>query len=194
MPSPSPPEPVIPAKPESPYLSFQPPSSPESRSPSPRGPVFWARAIQIALLCVVSIAMIGATRSQYDRIGHAITCSCPCGEILIECNHVHCSYQPAMLQELRAQIATGAGDKSILDWFVAKYGPIILASPIRSGFDRVAWIVPLAVFLLATLGTFAIVWFWKRRTQQLAAPIPTAAALTPQDPALRERIRRETEY
>jgi cytochrome c-type biogenesis protein CcmH/NrfF len=162
-----------------------------------RGTIFWARAVQIAVLCVVAITMIGATRSQYDRIGHEINCSCGCGEILLECNHVHCSYYPAMLAELRAQVATGASDKSILDWFIAKYGPIVLAAPIRAGFDRVAWIVPLAVFLLATTGTFAIVWFWKRRALQLAAPdaaVPDFESLTPQQAALRNRIRKETEY
>jgi len=163
-----------------------------------RGPIFWARAMQIAVLCVVTIAMIGATRSQYDRVGHEITCSCGCGEILLECNHVHCSYFPQMLGELRAQVATGASDKTILDWFIAKYGPIILAAPIRSGFDRVAWIVPFAVFLLATTGTFAIVWLWKRRAMQFGAPvtsaIPEPQHLTTQQVALRERIRRETEY
>jgi cytochrome c-type biogenesis protein CcmH/NrfF len=160
-----------------------------------KGPIFWARTIQLALLCFVTFAMIGATRSQYDRVGHQLTCSCGCGEILAECNHVHCSYQPAMLSELRAQIATGATDKTILDWFVAKYGPIILAAPIRSGFDRVAWIVPLAVFLLATTGTFAIVWLWKRRALRLAGPpIPTAINLNPEHSALRDRIRQETEY
>ena len=34
----------------------------------------------------------------------------------------------------------------------------MLAAPIRGGFDNAAWIVPIAVFLLATAGTFAVVW------------------------------------
>jgi cytochrome c-type biogenesis protein CcmH/NrfF len=160
-----------------------------------RSPVFWARAIQIALLCAITVAMLGATQSQYTRVGHKLTCSCGCGEILLECNHVNCSYYPKMLGELRAQVATGASDQTILDWFVQKYGPIILAAPIRRGFDRVAWIVPLAIFLLATAGTFAVVWLWKRRALRLAGPAaPPIPDLNPQHSALRDRIRRETEY
>ena len=81
---------------------------------------------------------------------------------------------------------------------------IILAAPIRGGFDNAAWIVPIAVFILATAGTFVVVWLWKRRTLRLAGagsgfggssmggfPGPSES---PEEAALRERIRRETEY
>ena len=157
-----------------------------------RDPLLWARAIQIALLCVVTISMIGATQSQYDRVGNQLMCACGCGQILLECNHVGCPDSPVMIRELHAQVAHSGSDKSIFDWFVTKYGPIILAAPIRAGFDRVAWIVPIAVFLLATIGTFAVVWLWKRRALTLAPAVPPLP--TPTSPALRDRIRQETEY
>jgi cytochrome c-type biogenesis protein CcmH len=100
-----------------------------------------------------------------------------------------------MIRELHAQIATGASDTTILQWFAAKYGPTILAAPIRGGFDNAAWIVPMVVFLLATAGTFVVGWFWKRRA---GGPPSDGGTLVPAevagDPALRERIRRETEY
>jgi cytochrome c-type biogenesis protein CcmH len=67
----------------------------------------------------------------------------------------------------------------------------------RGGFDNAAWIVPIAVFLLATVGTFGVVWMWKRRALRLAGPVsdfPAAQDSNPQDAALRDRIRRETEY
>jgi cytochrome c-type biogenesis protein CcmH/NrfF len=168
-----------------------------SRTPSSsKTPIVWARTIQIALLVLVTITMIGATRSQYDRVGNQLMCACGCGQILLECNHVGCPDSPVMIRELHAQIATGASDSTIFNWFVQKYGPIILAAPIRSGFDRVAWIVPLAVFLLATIGTFAVVWLWKRRAGQFAVPasIPSFEHPSPQQSALRDRIRQETEY
>jgi cytochrome c-type biogenesis protein CcmH len=162
-------------------------------------PIFWARIVQTVLLCVVTMVMLGAGRSQYDRIGHQLMCSCSCGQILLECNHVSCPDSPVMIRELHAQIATGASDTTILKWFAAKYGPTILAAPIRGGFDNAAWIVPITVFLLATVGTFAVVWLWKRRALQMAggpgiAAIPAAEPADPQKAALRDRIRRETEY
>ena len=123
-------------------------------------------------------------------------CACGCGQILLECNHVGCPDSPVMIRELHGQVAGGGSDKTIFAWFAAKYGAIILAAPLRGGFDDVAWIVPLAVFVLATLGTFAVVWFWKRRALRFApaAAAPQLGRLTPQQTALRDRIRQETEY
>jgi cytochrome c-type biogenesis protein CcmH/NrfF len=174
------------------------------RTQSWTGPVFWARTLQIGLLCLITIGMLGASGSRFDRLGHEMMCSCGCGQVLLECNHVSCPSSPVMISELRTQLASGAGDTAVLNWFEAKYGATILAAPIRGGFDNVAWIVPIAVFLLATLGTFAVVWMWKRRALRMAGAgfpsgsvlgeFPPASEPNPGDAALRERIRRETEY
>jgi cytochrome c-type biogenesis protein CcmH len=154
--------------------------------------------VQTALLCVITFAMLGAGRSQYDRIGHEMVCQCGCGQILVECNHVGCPVSPVMIAELQARIAQGGPDNLIFNWFIAKYGAVVLAAPMRGGFDNAAWIVPIAVFLLATAGTFVVVWMWKRRALQLAGgvigDVPVTGPSNPQDAALRERIRRETEY
>jgi cytochrome c-type biogenesis protein CcmH len=159
-------------------------------------PVFWAKTLQIALLCIITTVMLGAGQSRYDRLGHELMCSCGCGQILLECNHVGCVDSARMINELRAQLATGASDTTVLQWFAAKYGPTILAAPIRGGFDNVAWIMPMAVLFLATVGTAALVWVWKRRSgaPSYQAAVQASAATTPEDPELRERIRRETEY
>ena len=98
-----------------------------------------------------------------------------------------------MIGELREQVASGATDTAILNWFAAKYGPTVLAAPIRGGFDNAAWIAPVAVFLLATVGTAGLVVMWRKRTVPRAtAGAPPAMAAG--DAGLRERIRRETEY
>lgn len=159
--------------------------------------MYWARTAQLALLGLVTIAMLGAGQSRFDRLGHELMCACGCGQMLLECNHVGCPDSARMIGELHAQIDSGESDTAVLNWFVAKYGATVLAAPIRGGFDDVAWIVPVAVFLLATTGTFAVVWAWKRRTLRMAdatGGLTTSAESTAQDAALRERIRRETEY
>ena len=165
-----------------------------------RGPIFWAKSLQLILLCVITVTMLGAGKSRFDRIGHGLMCSCGCGQVLLECNHVGCPSSAGMIEELKTQMASGAGDTAIDNWFVAKYGAIVLAAPTRGGFDNAAWIVPISVFLLATVGTFGVVWLWKRRTLALAGPnpgygqFPSADPSNPQEAALRDRIRRETEY
>jgi cytochrome c-type biogenesis protein CcmH/NrfF len=171
----------------------------------PEGAIFWARAVQTVLLGVITVAMLGAGQSRFERIGHELMCSCSCGQVLLECNHVGCPDSARMISELRAQLAASNSDTVVLNWFVAKYGPTVLAAPIRGGFDNVAWIVPIGVFLLATAGTFGVVWLWKRRALALAGEDPKGAGVefaagvlnapsSPQDAALRERIRNETEY
>ena len=164
------------------------------------------RILQGLLLVLALVTMTGASDStkRFDKLGHNMICACGCGQILLECNHVSCPDSPVMIGELRTQLATGIGDTAVLNFFQAKYGPTILAAPIRGGFDNVAWIVPILAFLLATLGTFLVVWMWKRRTLRRAGAasvlgdvlggFPAAGNSNPQDTALRERIRRETEY
>lgn len=158
-----------------------------------RGVVFWAKSVQCILLCGIVVAMLGAVRSQYERVGGELMCACGCGQMLLECNHLGCPASPGMIRELHAQVLSGASDKAILHWFAAKYGPTVLAAPIRGGFDTTAWIVPFAIFALAIVGTVAMVQLWKRRYAAVPDSLP-AAGISPQESALRERIRRETEY
>jgi cytochrome c-type biogenesis protein CcmH/NrfF len=167
---------------------------------------FWSirRGVQAALLGVVVVVMLGAGTSRFDRLGHEMICTCGCTQILLECNHVGCPVSPVMIGELQEQLAGGGGDTAVENWFAAKYGAIVLAAPIRGGFDNVAWIVPISVFLLATLGTGAVVWVWRRRTLRLMRGTGCGGVLDdfsgqefdadPEDAAVRERIRRETEY
>jgi cytochrome c-type biogenesis protein CcmH len=136
-----------------------------------------------------------------DKLGHQLMCPCGCAEILVECNHVGCPDSSRMIAELHAKIdgsasAPPGGDPntntSILLWFSEKYGATVLAAPLRGGFDNVAWIAPFAVFFLATIGTAVTIRLWKLRGGNRPAPavLPGNAAAD----ALRERIRRETQY
>jgi cytochrome c-type biogenesis protein CcmH/NrfF len=152
------------------------------------------RWVQSAAVCLLALIMLGAAdaSSRFGRLGHEMMCVCGCGQILLECNHVGCPDSDRMIGELREQVAASSGDNAVLNWFSAKYGPTVLAAPIRGGFDNAAWIAPAAVFFLATAGTGVLISMWRKRS----ANRPAMAGL-PADPtqdALRERIRRETEY
>lgn len=151
------------------------------------------RILSGTMVCLLAVVMLGASPgSRFQKLGHEMMCACGCGQILLECNHVGCPDSDRMIGELRQQISGGGSDEAIMNWFVAKYGPPILAAPMRGGFDNVAWITPLAVFLLATLGTGVLVWAWRSRTGARLAPIGPAEIAG--GDAMRERIRRETEY
>jgi cytochrome c-type biogenesis protein CcmH/NrfF len=150
------------------------------------------RWLQGLVVCVLGVVMLGAgdSSNRFNKLGHEMMCQCSCGQVMLECNHVGCPVSPVMRNELQAQINAGGSDTLIMNWFVAKYGAIVLAAPIRGGFDNVAWIVPAAVFLLALVGTAILILIWKRRTVRLA---PVGSVDVHAD-AMRERIRRETEY
>jgi cytochrome c-type biogenesis protein CcmH/NrfF len=150
----------------------------------------WAQA---GIVCLLAVVMLGADpSSRFNKVGHEMMCTCGCGQVLLECNHVGCPVSPVMIGELHAQMDGGGSDTLILNWFAAKYGATVLAAPIRGGFDNVAWITPMAVFLLATLGVGFLIRIWKLRAGR-HEPVSAAGPDIGGD-ALRERIRRETEY
>jgi cytochrome c-type biogenesis protein CcmH len=134
-------------------------------------------------------------------------CGCGCNQILLECNHVGCPLSDGMRNELTAAIQRGDSDSLILQAFVQKYGPTILAAPTYAGFDRVAWITPFAVLLLAFAVAVAIIRSWKREPLTDGGPTQAKDGLPPhlvqnQDasgaPGLEwgtriERVRQETE-
>lgn len=156
-----------------------------------------SRVLHTVLLFTVALAMIGAgdTTAKFSNLGHKMVCTCSCGQILLECNHVGCPNSDGMIRELRNQVASGGSDTSIFNWFVAKYGPTVLAAPIRGGFDNAAWIVPIVVFLLAIVGTALLIRRWKGRHMLAAAGVPGMSfdrASSGGD--LRDRIRRDTEF
>jgi cytochrome c-type biogenesis protein CcmH len=181
--------------------------------------LFRSRFLSAAIVSCLAVVMLGAgdstanTEKRYDRIGHNMMCACGCGQILLECNHVGCPDSARMDKELRTLVnggtvddsgnstdasggsgfASGGSDKAILNWFVDKYGATVLASPIRGGFDNVAWIAPISVFLLAILGTAALIRIWKARSPE-RAPLKIKGMTTSSTEELRERIRRETHY
>ena len=104
-----------------------------------------------------------------------------------------------MIGELQDQLAgaNGAGaDSLILNWFVAKYGATVLAAPIRGGFDIVAWILPLTLFVAAVFGTAIVVrtWAGRRAVANGGHAFDVQMPHEPVNDAMRDKIRRETEY
>ena len=155
------------------------------------------RWLQALAACLMAVVMLGADNPEgrFNRIGHNMICMCGCGQILLECNHVGCPVSPKMIDELQTQVSTGLPQEGVFNWFVAKYGAVVLAAPSRGGFDRVAWIMPFAVTLMATLGTAVLVRLWtRRRRDQVMVAVGPHVPGTLEHSSVRDRIRRETEY
>jgi len=145
------------------------------------------------LVLGLALLFMGATDAdtRFNSLGHRLMCTCGCGQVLMECNHVGCQSSEQMRGELRSAMAGGGNDQDILNWFVQKYGTVVLAAPPTTGFNRVAWVMP---YLALTLGIFltgAIVKLWRSRLR----PAPSANfSVNPAEmDALRRRVHEETE-
>jgi cytochrome c-type biogenesis protein CcmH len=128
-------------------------------------------SLQTTLLCVAVFACLGASDegARFTSLGHKLMCVCGCSQVLLECNHVGCTYSDRMRGELMAGIDRGENDDLALQDFVQKYGPTVLAAPTATGFNRVAWIMPFLALVLGVMTTIFIVLAWRKRPA-LAAP------------------------
>jgi cytochrome c-type biogenesis protein CcmH/NrfF len=174
--------------------SSRPPS--QSSKTGPRFSGHAARLVQALLLAFVVCFSVGATdpQARFNDLGHKMMCTCGCGQVLLECNHVGCTVSGGMRDELSQGIASGMNDSLVLQSFVQRYGATVLAAPTTEGFDLVAWIMPFAVSAVALIGTILLVRNWaKNQAQVVASGSGVDASQIGVQGEMRERIRRETD-
>lgn len=156
-----------------------------------------SRANRLRLLGVLLIAVLllmgaGDSTSRVEKLGHQMMCVCSCSQILMECNHVGCTYSDTMRRELTAAVDAGKTDREVLAFFVEKYGTTVLAAPTHSGFDRVAWLLPYIALIVGIGGVAFIVRAWHKR--RVPATARASSGLSPADLSrLREQARQETD-
>jgi cytochrome c-type biogenesis protein CcmH len=85
---------------------------------------------------------------------------------------------------IRERIAAGDTEREIKDALVAEFGRGVLATPPKSGFGLLAWLLPLGALGAGALTVGLLVYGWSRRR----AP-PEAAP--PLDPELERRVDEE---
>jgi cytochrome c-type biogenesis protein CcmH len=89
---------------------------------------------------------------------------------------------------IRARIAAGDTASQIKDELVAQFGPAVLATPPKKGFDLLVWVLPPVGVIggAAVLGLLA--WRWSRREGR---PEPALAETPALDPELERRLDEE---
>lgn len=153
-----------------------------------------SRSLQTAMLVIAVVVFMGAgdESARFNDLGHRLMCACGCRQILLECNHVGCSYSDRMRAELVAAVDRGDNDDLTLQSFVQKYGPTVLAAPTKTGFDRVAWITPYVALLLGLALVSFIVRAWRSRPLLRPADLPAPVHGVELE-RFRDQARRETE-
>jgi cytochrome c-type biogenesis protein CcmH/NrfF len=163
------------------------------------------RVLQALILTLAVFLFVGAgpsTDARFKDLGHRMMCTCGCGQILLECNHVGCQSSDKMRDQLMAALTRGGGDGGggssgesddlILQDFVQQYGPTVIAAPTATGFNKVAWIMPFVVLALGMAFAVHIVRSWKNRPTPALADgivIPQGNELD----QLRAKARKETD-
>lgn len=147
-------------------------------------------AVSSVAVCLMALLAMGSSYSpaRYKDLGHKMICMCGCNYILLECNHVNCPSSGPMVAELQGDLNGGMGDYAILHSFEDKYGPTVLAAPMFTKFNMIAWIMPPLLLLLGIAGTFVLVRRWRRRAAAMR-PVEHGGGFL----AMREKIRRETQ-
>ncbi len=152
------------------------------------------RAFHILILTAAVFLFMGAgdDSARFKDLGHRMMCTCGCGQVLLECNHVGCQSSDKMRDQLQTALDKGNNDDLILQGFVQEYGPTVIAAPTATGFNRVAWVMP---FLALALGVTFVVYLvrsWKNRPAPALADgitIPRGSELE----EFREKARKETD-
>ena len=153
------------------------------------------RTVQaLSLIAAVFLFLAAAPTpdARFHDLGHRMMCACGCAQILLECNHVGCTYSDKMINQLQTALDKGDNDDLILQGFVQEYGPTVIAAPTATGFNRVAWIMPFAVLALGIAFAVHTVHSWKNRP----APALADGIVIPQGHELddlRARARKETD-
>jgi len=142
------------------------------------------------LTLTFSILLLGASgdRARFNDLGHRMMCVCGCNQILLDCNHVGCTYSDRMREQLMAETQRERSDENVLQTFVKEYGTTVLAAPTMRGFDRVAWVMPFAVLIAGILAAAVVIRNWNDR-----GPTPPTAGAPPGLAKYREQARKETE-
>jgi cytochrome c-type biogenesis protein CcmH len=91
-----------------------------------------------------------------------------------------------MLKEIDEHVARGESDDAILKAFVAEYGPTVLVEPPKAGFNWTAWIMPIAVPLIALFAVGEVLRRW-RRSPDMPGTAPSVS------PDLLARVERDVE-
>jgi len=110
-------------------------------------------------------------RSPLERqVSGEIMCNCGGCRLSVEsCGMMNCHGKAGQTKKIQQYIAEGQDHDAILATFVREHGGYdVLMQPPNRGFNRVAWLLPYAVAVLALLGLAATARRWSRR--QVAAP------------------------
>jgi len=151
------------------------------------------RAQQGAITAPPDAGLSPAQTARAEELGKRVKCMCGgCDDAAGMCTHSGgnfagpCDVAKAELKEISAAVTKGQSDDQILQAAVQEYGPTVLVEPPKKGFDLLAWVMPVALPIVAVLLVWGVVTRWRERSTTVPADGP------PIDAALLARAHRES--
>jgi cytochrome c-type biogenesis protein CcmH len=115
----------------------------------------------LALCALVAALLAGTATAAPSPADLESQLVCPvCGTTLDQSD---APIAQRMKRYIRQRLAAGASEKQIKAELVDQFGPAVLAEPPKSGFDLLAWLVPLGILAAGAVGVGVIAWGWSRR-------------------------------
>ena len=85
-----------------------------------------------------------------------------------------------MKREIRRRIAQGWTKQQIIDEMVANFGPNVLSTPSKHGFDLLAWVLPLGGIAVGIVALALGAAYWSRRGPPRSPPPGEDSGLDPE--------------
>ncbi len=109
------------------------------------------------------------TTDQVNAVARQLWCPLCSGVRLDTCDLKACQQ---MREEIAMKLAQGEDTETIKAYFLAQYGPQVLGEPPRSGFNLLAWILPVVVLGGGAIYLLVRGRFLFTRPPQPGAPLP----------------------
>ena len=123
-------------------------------------------AMLISACNSISVTEISEDERRSNSINKMLMCPvCP-GESIDQSQNDLAINMKAIVKE---QISEGKTDDEILDYFVQKYGVVVLMEPPRDGFGILAWLIPVVAFVVAFTAVLFSLFLMKRRGKEAIA-------------------------
>lgn len=146
---------------------------------------FSLRAVALAAIIATTAAQPASAQDtpRGKALGKRVLCMCGgCEDSAGRCNHPGstfsgpCETARGMQKDLDAHVNKGESDDQILQAMVEQYGPTVLVEPPKKGFDLLAWIMPIAVPLIALVLVWEVVRRWRHKATLVPAGGPQVGA------------------
>jgi cytochrome c-type biogenesis protein CcmH len=132
----------------------------------------------VLLLFSFAFAQNAAEEARVQALGKQIRCPICQGLSITESST---DFARSMVLELKDRVRQGQTDDAIRDYFVSKYGRVVLLEPPKSGTDLIVWGAPLVILFGGAIGLFS----YLRRASTQTMPEVRSASL--------EKVRRQLE-